>query len=99
MQASSGGRSCDLAFFSISISETSIAGETADTGTLPDSAPQYPLNTSGLSEVARILAKLASGVPTMSAPRTSSSGRPSAYTRYTITGITLNACNPVRWWW
>ena len=28
---SSGGRSCDLAFFSISISETSIAGETAET--------------------------------------------------------------------
>ena len=35
------------------------------------------LSTSGLSEVARILAKLASGVPTISAPRTSSSGRPS----------------------
>src|SRR5207248_4564229 len=75
---SSGGRSFDLAFFSISISETRIAGATAETGTLPDSAPQYPLKTSGLSEVARMLEKLASGVPTMSAPRTSSSGRPSA---------------------
>ena len=95
-RGSSGGRSFDLAFFSISISETRIAGETADTGTLPDSAPQYPLNTSGLSPVARILAKLASGVPTMSAPRTSSSGRPSGYTRYTITGITLKACKPAR---
>ena len=31
-----------------------------------------------LSEVAMILAKLASGVPTISAPRISSSGRPSA---------------------
>ena len=37
---SSGGRSFDLAFFSISISETRIAGDTAETGTLPDSAPQ-----------------------------------------------------------
>ena len=37
---SSGGRSFDLAFFSISISDTRIAGATAETGTLPDSAPQ-----------------------------------------------------------
>ena len=37
---SSGGRSCDLLFFSISISDTRMAGETAETGTLPDSAPQ-----------------------------------------------------------
>src|SRR5439155_18446588 len=37
---SSGGRSCDFCFFSISISEISRAGETAETGTLPDSAPQ-----------------------------------------------------------
>ena len=41
-----GGRSFDLAFFSISIDETRIAGDTADTGTLPDSAPQMPLKTS-----------------------------------------------------
>ena len=39
--ASRGGRSCDFCFFSISISETKIEGDTADTGTLPDSAPQY----------------------------------------------------------
>src|SRR5229473_8402260 len=84
---SSGGRSCDFCFFWISISDTSNAGDTAETGTLPDSAPQYPLKTSGRSEVAMILLKLASGVPTISAPRTSSSGRPSAYTRYTINGI------------
>ncbi len=37
---SSGGRSFALAFFSISISDTRIAGDTADTGTLPLSAPQ-----------------------------------------------------------
>ncbi len=37
---SSGGRSLLLAFFSISISDTRIAGATAETGTLPDSAPQ-----------------------------------------------------------
>src|SRR5205807_4852801 len=36
----SGGRSLALAFFSISISETRMAGATAETGTDPDSAPQ-----------------------------------------------------------
>src|SRR3954451_15722186 len=36
----SGGRSLPLSFFWISISETSSAGDTAETGTLPDSAPQ-----------------------------------------------------------
>src|SRR6202040_3787386 len=91
-----GGRSSEWSFFWISMSETSKAGETADTGTLPDSAPQYPLKTSSLSDVATILEKLDSGVPTISTPRTNSSGRPSAYTRYTITGITLNACSPAR---
>ncbi len=55
-----------------------MAGATADTGTLPDSAPHMPLKTSALFEVARILAKAARGVPTMSAPRIISSGRPSA---------------------
>ena len=35
-----GGRSRPFSFFWISSSETRIAGETADTGTLPDSAPQ-----------------------------------------------------------
>jgi hypothetical protein len=49
----------------------------AETGTFPDSAPQIPLNTARFSEVARMLAKLASGVPTMLTPRISSSGRPS----------------------
>lgn len=37
---SSGGLSCDFSFFSISISDTRMAGDTADTGTIPDSAPQ-----------------------------------------------------------
>src|SRR5579872_3820207 len=40
-----GGRSCECALFCTSISEKSIAGATADTGTLPLSAPQTPLNT------------------------------------------------------
>jgi len=57
--------------------DTSRAGEIAATGTLPDSAPQIPLKISLLSEVATILPKLASGVPTMLTPRISSSGRPS----------------------
>src|SRR5580704_3048980 len=39
-EGSSGSRSCEASFFSISISEISMAGETAETGTLPDSAPQ-----------------------------------------------------------
>ena len=34
-----------LFFFCTSISENSIAGAAADTGTCPDSAPQTPLNT------------------------------------------------------
>ena len=39
-EGSSGGRSWPESFFSISISEIRMAGETAETGTLPDSAPQ-----------------------------------------------------------
>src|SRR5205823_3457966 len=73
-----GGRSVELSFFCTSNSEVKIAGEAAATGTDPDSAPQYPLNTSGVSPVATILVRAASGVPTISTPRTSSSGLPSA---------------------
>ena len=83
-----GGRSCECARFCTSISEKSIAGATAETGTLPLSAPQTPLNTCCSSPVETIRVKAASGVPTISTPRTNSSGRPSAYTRYTITGNT-----------
>src|SRR5579859_2607 len=83
-----GGRSRPCARFCTSISLNSIAGATADTGTLPLSAPQTPLNTCCVSPVVIIRVNAASGVPTMSTPRTSSSGRPSAYTLYTITGST-----------
>ena len=38
-----GGFSCPFIFFSTSISETRMLGETAETGTQPDSAPQVPL--------------------------------------------------------
>ena len=50
---------------------------TALTGMLPDSAPQIPLKTLGVSPVASMWFKTVSGVPTISTPRTSSSGRPS----------------------
>ena len=53
----------------------------AESGTVPDSAPHSPLNTSLVSPVARMRFMAASGVPTMLTPRTSSSGRPSTYTR------------------
>jgi len=66
------------------------AGDTADTGTHPDSAPHMPLNTATRSSAATIFENVVSGVPMKSTPRTSSS-RPSGYTRYTITGITLKA--------
>ena len=39
-RGNSGGRSADFSFLCVSISETSSAGEIAETGTLPDSAPQ-----------------------------------------------------------
>ena len=35
-----GGRFCDFSIFSISISDTRMDGDTTDTGTHPDSAPQ-----------------------------------------------------------
>jgi len=68
----------ELSFFCTSSSDVRIAGDAAATGTEPDSAPQYPLNTSCLSPVATIFVKAASGVPTMSTPRTNFIGRPSA---------------------
>ena len=46
-----GGRVRECARFCTSISENSIAGAAAETGTLPDSAPHTPLNTSVLSPV------------------------------------------------
>ena len=72
-----GGRAVPCAWRWVSISLTSMAGATALTGMLPDSAPQMPLKTSCLSPVARMLLSAAWGVPTMLTPRTSSSGRPS----------------------
>ena len=44
-----GRRPCGVAFFCTSICETRIAGDTAATGTRPDSAPQVPLNTASSS--------------------------------------------------
>ena len=73
-----GGLSCPLRRFSTSISVTRRLGETAETGHQPDSAPHVPLNTSVSSAALMILLKLVSGVPTMSTPRTISSGVPSA---------------------
>ena len=46
-----GGRACECARFCTSISEKSIAGAAAATGTLPDSAPHIPLKTSIFSPV------------------------------------------------
>ncbi len=66
---------CDCRWVSISL--TSMAGATALTGMLPDSAPQTPLKMSCLSPVATMRFSAACGVPTMLTPRTSSSGRPS----------------------
>jgi len=62
-------RSEDFAFFCTSICVVRIAGEMAETGTYPDSAPQNPLNISTLSEAATILLNEVSGVPMRSAPR------------------------------
>ena len=44
-----GGLSCPRRRFSTSISDTRMLGDTAETGTMPDSAPQVPLKTSGSS--------------------------------------------------
>src|SRR5262249_4141837 len=73
-----GGRFNECPRFCTSISENSMAGATAATGTAPDSAPQIPSKTAALSPVIRIPFIAVNGVPTMSTPRTSSSGRPSA---------------------
>ena len=51
-----------------------MAGADAETGTEPDSAPQYPLKVSIVSPVATIFVSETRGVPTMSTPRTSSIG-------------------------
>ncbi len=58
-----GGRSVEVCFFCTSISEISMAGAAAATGTEPDSAPQYPLNTSIWSPVAMILVSETRAVP------------------------------------
>jgi hypothetical protein len=58
-------RGCLLLYFQ---PEVRIAGADAETGTEPDSAPQYPLKTSGVSPVATIFVNDAKGVPTMSTP-------------------------------
>src|ERR1700732_5344849 len=73
-----GGRASPYFRFWTSISVNSIAGAAADTGTLPDSAPQIPLKTLVVSPVAAIRDNTVSGVPTISTPRTSLSGLPSA---------------------
>lgn len=40
-----GARSAAFGFFCTSICEISTAGDIAETGTMPDSAPHMPLNT------------------------------------------------------
>src|ERR1700740_1257544 len=87
-----GGLSVEVSFFCTSISEIKMAGAAAATGTDPDSAPQYPLNTSIVSPVATIFVRETRGVPTISTPRTNSSRRPSANTLYTTRGCTWKAC-------
>ena len=72
-----GGRAVPCGWRCVSISLTSMAGATALTGMVPDSAPHSPLKTSLLSPVATMRFMAARGVPTMLTPRTSSSGRPS----------------------
>src|SRR6267142_2251362 len=93
---STGGRSWPCAIFCTSISENSIAGAAAETGTAPDSAPHSPLNTSIFSPVSTMRLSAASGVPMISTPRTSSSGRPSAYIFHTISGMIWNAWGMLR---
>lgn len=46
-----GGLSWSRTRFSISICDTRMLGEMAETGTQPDSAPHVPLNTAGSSAV------------------------------------------------
>ena len=60
-----GGRVSPYFLFWTSISENSMAGAAADTGTRPDSAPQMPLKTLVVSPVAAISVNTVSGVPTM----------------------------------
>jgi len=54
----------------------------------PLSAPHTPLNTRADRRLSELRVNAASGVPTMSTPRTNHRGTPSAYTLYTITGST-----------
>ena len=61
--------------------EQKILGEVAETGTQPLSAPQEPMKVEGVSPPAAMLENIERGVPIRSTPRTSSSGRPSTYTR------------------
>ncbi len=74
--------------FWTSISVNSMAGAAADTGTLPDSAPQTPLNT--LRSVPRgfnLIQNSERRADNIYAPH-QFIPRPSAYTRHTITGNT-----------
>ena len=71
-----------------------MAGAAAATGTEPDSAPHSPLKTSVFCPVRIIRFKAFSGVPMISTPRTSWSGRPSGKTFHTIKGMISNFCSP-----
>ena len=66
-----------LLLFCVSILLTYRAGEIAETGTLPEDAPQLPLKTPEVSPEASILENMASGVPTNCTPLTNSSSLPS----------------------
>jgi len=72
-----------------------MAGEMADTGTLPDSAPQYPLNTSGVSEVASIFESWRAACPQY-LPRESTHPAAVGIDAIDTKGTTVNACSPRR---
>jgi len=55
---STGSPSCDLSFFCTSIWPISSAGDEAETGTEPLSAPQMPLNVSCSRLAARMRPKV-----------------------------------------
>ena len=78
-----GGRSEAFALRCISTFCTRMVGEVAVTGMPPDSAPHVPVNISGALPAYMMFENMERGVPMRSTPRTSLSGRPSAYTSYT----------------
>src|SRR5260370_12033294 len=73
-----GGRSCVCRRFCTSISENSMAGAAAVTGTEPDSAPHTPLKTSVVFPLAAMRVSAANGRPPKSPPPPNPPLRPPA---------------------